>query len=234
MFSRKQPAATITAPDFPCPRDAAPSIPRYLQLARAIHSRFTSEEDREIAVLKQAQELAARKNEAIMRSVNEVLEFCEMLRKVPDLKEILDRKIEDITERLMTDKSTYKVEDENIAVEYKAPFYQVDMHMPEHISLACVDDAYLQISFNPVKFVITRNGSEENSTVTKHLLMKQYRLDANGAFLHFTGKDGTVADPIADIITELRAKIGREFFENSLMPFLEREAVQANSPAGSQ
>jgi len=110
-------------------------------------------------------------------------------------------------------------------VEYKAPFYQVDMHMPEHISLANVDDAYLQISFNPVRFVVTRNGTEDGSMVTKHLLMKQYRLDANGAFLHFTGKDGTAADPIADIITELRAKIGREFFENSLMPFLEREAA---------
>ncbi len=225
MFTRKHPVMTEAAPDLVHLSESTPSIPRYLQLARAIHSHFTSEEDKEMVVLKQAQELAALKNEAIMRSVNEVLEFCEILRKVPALKEALDRKIDDIKQRLLSDKCTYTVEDETIAVEYKAPFYQVDMHMPEHISLACVDDAYLQISFNPVKFVVTRNGSEENSTVTKHLLMKQYRLNANGTFLHFTGKDGTAADPIADIITELRAKIGREFFENSLMPFLEREAA---------
>ncbi len=229
MFTRKNPAITEAVPDIAHPSESVPSIPRYLQLARAIHRHFTSEEDKEMAVLKKAQELAALKNEAIMRSVNEVLEFCEILRKAPALKEVLDQKINDITQRLLSDKCTYTVEDENIAVEYKAPFYQVDMHMPEHISLANVDDAYLQISFNPVRFVVTRNGAEDGSMVTKHLLMKQYRLDANGAFLHFTGKDGTAADPIADIITELRAKIGREFFENSLMPCLEREAA---SPHG--
>ena len=98
------------------------------------------------------------------------------------------------------------------------------MHMPEHISLACANDAYLHISFNPVKFVVVRSDSEENSTVTKHLLIKQYRLDANGKFMHFQTNDGAAADPIADIITELRTKLGREFFENSLMPYFEREA----------
>jgi hypothetical protein len=208
--------------------DGAPeherTIPRFLQLARAIHARFSAEEDKARAVFKQAEELASRKNEVIMRSVNEVLRFCELLRKMPELNDALDRKTEDITQRLFNDRSTYTMEDETIAVKYKAPFYQVDMHVPEHISLSCANDAYLHISFNPVKFVVVRSDSEENSTITKHLLMKQYRLDANGTFLHFKDNDGAAADPIADIITELREKIGREFFEMHLMPFLEKEA----------
>src|ERR1700679_627170 len=118
MFTRKHPVMTEAAPDLVHLSESTPSIPRYLQLARAIHSHFTSEEDKEMVVLKQAQELAALKNEAIMRSVNEVLEFCEILRKVPALKEALDRKIDDIKQRLLSDKCTYTVEDETIAVEY--------------------------------------------------------------------------------------------------------------------
>ncbi|MEQ1788924.1 MAG: hypothetical protein ABL857_00625 [Rickettsiales bacterium] len=98
------------------------------------------------------------------------------------------------------------------------------MRMPEHISLTCADNAYLQISFNPVKFVVTDKESEESSTITKHLLIKQYRLETNGTFLHFQSKDGAAADPIADIITELRAKLGHEFFERKLMPYFEAQS----------
>lgn len=96
--------------------------------------------------------------------------------------------------------------------------------MPEHIKLTSADNAYLQISFNPVKFAVLDRESEQSSTITKHLLIKQYRLETNGTFLHFQAKDGTPADPIADIITELRAKLGHEFFEKNLMPFLEAQA----------
>lgn len=200
-----------------------PAIPRYLQLARAIHARFTAAEEKERAVLREAEELAARKNEVIMRSVNEVLEFCELLRAAPELRDTLSRKTEDITQRLFSERGDYTVEEESIAVRYQAPFYRVDMHMPEHISLAGADNAYLHISFNPVTFALMRHESGEGATVTKHLLMKQYRLDASGTFIHFQSNDGTPADPIADIIADLRGKLGHDFFEVTLMPFLEAQ-----------
>ena len=201
-----------------------PKIPRFLQLARAIHARFTADEEKERAILREAEQLVARKNEVIMRAVQEVLDFCTLLREVPELTAALDQKTEDITQRLFSNKCTYSVEHEPIAVEYEAPLYRVDMHKPEHISLSRVDNAYLQISFNPVKFAVVRSESEEDATVTKHLLSKQYRLDSNGTFLHFQSRDGKAADPIADILTELRARLGHEFFEAKLLPYFEAHA----------
>lgn len=205
-----------------------PVIPRYLQLARAIHARFTAAEEKERAILREAEALATRKNEVIMRSVNEVLDFCEILRAAPELCDTLSRKTEDITQRLFSERGSFTVEEESIAVDYKAPFYQVDMHMPEHVRLADADNAYLHISFNPVTFAVMRRESGDGATITKHLLMKQYRLDATGTFIHFQSSDGTPADPISDIITELRAKLGHDFFKTTLMPFLESQphAVQ--------
>ncbi len=199
------------------------SIPRYLQLARAIHARFTTDEEKEMAIYREAEALVARKNEVIMRAVQEVLDFCGILRDAPELNAELDKRTEDITQRLFSDRCAFTVENETIAVCYEAPLYHVDMRMPEHVSLTCADNAYLQISFNPVKFVVADKESEENSTITKHLLIKQYRLETNGTFLHFQSKDGSPADPIADIITELRAKLGHNFFEKNMMPFLEAQ-----------
>ena len=199
-------------------------IPRYLQLARAIHARFTEDEEKERAIYREAEALVTRKNAVIMQAVQEVLDFCGVLRDAPELNTELDKRTEDITQRLFSDRCAFTVENETIAVHYEAPLYHVDMRMPEHISLTSADNAYLQISFNPVKFVVHDKDSEENSTITKHLLIKQYRLETNGTFLHFQAKDGSPADPIADILTELRAKLGHEFFENKLMPFFETQA----------
>ena len=202
----------------------APKIPRFLQLARAIHARFTADEEKERAILREAEELVARKNEVIMRAVQEVLDFCDLLREVPELTKALDQKTEDITQRIFSNKCEYTVEHDAIAVEYEAPLYRVDMHKPEHVSLSRVDNAYLHVSFNPVKFAVFRSESETDATVTKHLLSKQYRLDSNGTFLHFQSRDGKPADPIADIITELRATLGHDFFEKNVMPYFEAQA----------
>jgi len=199
----------------------APKIPRYLQLARAIHARFTADEEKEKAAFRAAEALVARKNEVIMRAVQEVLDFCTLLREVPELTAALDQKTDDITQRLYSNRATYTVQHKAIEVEYEAPLYRVDMHKPDHVSLSRVDNAYLHVSFNPVKFELLRSESEADSTVTTHLLSKQYRLDSNGTFLHFQSRDGSPADPIADIITELRARLGHDFFEKNLMPYLE-------------
>jgi len=217
--------------------DKTPTIPRYLQLARAIHARFTADEEKEIAVYRAAETLAARKNEVIMRAVQEVLDFCDLLREVPELTATLDKKIEDITQRLFSSRCTYTVEHESIVVEYEAPLYRVDMQKPDHVSLSSADNAYLHVSFNPVKFALLRSESEEDSTVTKHLLSKQYRLDSKGTFLHFQSRDGKPADPIADIISELRARLGHEFFEKNLMPFFEEQGkvfATAHQPQSGQ
>ena len=201
-----------------------PIIPRFLQLARAIHARFTADEEKERIVLREAEKLVARKNEVIMRAVQEVLDFCALLREVPERTAALDQKTEDITQRLYSNRSTYTVQHEPIAVQYEAPLYRVDMHKPDHISLSQVDNAYLHVSFNPVNFEVVRSESDKDSTVTMHLLSKQYRLDSNGTFLHFQSRDGKPADPIADIITELRARLGHDFFEAKLLPYFEAHA----------
>ena len=199
-------------------------IPRFLQLARAIHARFTADEEIARSILREAEELVARKNEVIMRSVQEVLDFCSLLREVPELIAALDQKTEDITQCLFSNKCTFSVEREPIVVEYEAPLYRVDMQKPEHISLSRVDSAYLHVSFNPVRFAVFRSESGEDATVTKHLMSKQYRLDSNGTFLHFQSRSGNAADPIADIITELRARLGHDFFEAELLPNFEARA----------
>ena len=206
------------------PQDATLVIPRYLQLARTIHARFTADEEKEFAVYRAAEALVARKNSVIMRAVQEVLDFCGILRNVPELNAALDKKTEDITQRLFSNRCTYTVENEPIAVQYEAPVYRVDMHMPDHVSLSSANNAYLHISFNPVKFLVVNKEEEGEATITKHLLMKQYRLATDGTFLHFQSNDGAAADPIADIITELRAKLGHEFFEKNLMPHFEAQA----------
>ena len=200
------------------------SVPRFLQLARAIHARFTADEEKELAVYRAAEALVASKNAVIMRAVQEVLDFCEILRNAPELNAMLDQKTEDITQRLFSNRCTYTVEREPITVQYEAPLYRVDMHMPEHITLSSANNAYLHISFNPVKFQVVNKEEEGEATITKHLLMKQYRLSAEGTFLHFQSNDGGAADPIADIITELRARLGHDFFEKNLMPYFESQA----------
>lgn len=204
-------------------------MPRYLQLARTIHARFTADEEKERAIYREAEALVVRKNAVIMQAVQEVLDFCSILRNAPELNTELYKRTEDITQRLFSDRCAFSVENETIAVHYEAPLYHVDMRMPEHISLTCANNAYLQISFNPVKFVVHDKESEENSTITKHLLLKQYHLETNGTFLHFQSKDGSPADPIADIITELRAKLGYDFFENKLMPYFEEKLHASDS-----
>jgi hypothetical protein len=203
--------------------NSAPSIPRHLQLARSIHARFTKEEEKQLAVYREAESLAARKNDLIMRAVNEVLEFCELLRNVPDFNALLDAKTEDITQRWFSTGCSYTVENEPIGVRYEAPRYRVDMHVPEHVSLTGVDNAYMHISFNPVTFVVHDKHATETSTITKHLLSKQYRITADGTFLHDQSANDTPVDPIAEILTDLRARLGHEFFERNLLPHFEAQ-----------
>lgn len=199
-------------------------IPRYLQLARSIHERITADEEKELAVFRAAEALAARKNELIMRAVQEVVEFCSVLQNAPELNKILEAKALEITDRLYSNRSQYTIEHEPITVRYDAPMYQVDLHEPEHIRLTGEANASLQINFNPVKFTMTEKTSSESSTVTQYLLSKQYRITAEGMFQRYTGDDKQPADPIAEIITELRLKLGFEFFDKHLMPFMETQS----------
>jgi hypothetical protein len=198
-------------------------IPRYLQLARSIHTRISAEEEKELAVYRAAEAQAARKNEVIMRAVQEVVDFCALLRNAPDLNKMLEQKAVEITERLYSNRSTYTIQHEPISVHYEAPLYQVDMHAPDHIRLTGCNNSHIQIGFNPVKFVMTDKFTTESSTVTQYLMSRQYRIESDGTFQRQTGDDGQVADPIAEILTDLRLKLGFEFFEKTLLPFLESE-----------
>jgi hypothetical protein len=201
-------------------------IPRYLQLARSIHTRISSEEEKELAVYRAAESQAARKNEVIMRAVQEVVDFCTLLQSAAELGKILEAKALEITDRLYSNRSQYTIEHEPIIVRYDAPMYQVDLHEPDHIRLTGEANASIQISFNPVKFIMTKKTSSESSTVTQYLLSKQYRITADGTFHRFTGDDKLPADPIAEILTDLRLKLGFEFFEKTLLPFFETDSTK--------
>lgn len=203
------------------------SIPRYLQLARSIHERITADEEKELAVFRAAEALAARKNELIMRAVQEVVAFCSLLQNAPELNRILEAKALEITDRLYSNRAQYTIEHEPITVRYDAPMYQVDLHEPEHIRLTGEANASIQINFNPVKFTLTEKASSESSTVTQYLLSKQYRITEEGTFHRFTGDDKLPADPIAELLTELRLKLGFEFFDKHLMPYLETQSACA-------
>ncbi len=197
------------------------TIPRYLQLARSIHTRISSEEEKELAVYRAAETQAARKNEIIMRAVQEVVDFCAVLRQVPELNRMLDQKTVEITERLYSSRSTYTIEEESISVRYEAPLYQVDMHVSDHVKLTGCDGAHIHIGFNPVKFVMT----DKSSTVTHYLMSRQYRIEADGTFHRATGDDKQPADPVAEILTDLRLKLGFEFFEKTLLPYFEESTL---------
>jgi hypothetical protein len=164
-----------------------------------------------------------------MRALQDVLGFCEMLRNVPELGATLDKKTEDITQRLFSNRSQFLMEQgEFIAVSYAAPQYHVDLRAPDHIRLRGADHAYLHISFNPVKFAVVNEAAAKQSTITKYLLVKQYRLVAGDGFMHFQSKEGIPADPVADILTELRVMLGHDFFEGNLLPYLEAATGDAS------
>lgn len=201
------------------------SIPRYLQLARAIHERITTKEERELAVIRAAEAVASRKNEVIMRSVQEVIDFCNVLCGSPEIMESLDKKAEDITERIFSNRANHDYERSPILVEYEVPEYHVNLHKPEQVALTGVDNAHLHISFNPIEFGVHDKFSAEPITTTKHLFTRKYRITAEGKFLSYQGNNEP-ADPIADILTEFREKLGYEFFENILMPVFEASVTE--------
>jgi hypothetical protein len=205
-------------------------VPRFLQLARAIHSRISQQEATERAAHIAAQSLAAVKNEIILRAVQEVIEFCALLRDMPELTGHLSKKTEEITQRLFSPRSDYTVQESMIEVRYEAPTYCVDMQMPDHIKPTIKGDtAYLHVHFNPVTFIMVNPEPQSKICITKSLLMKQYHLKLEEEKLYFYTYDGTPADPIADIITELRSKLGHAFFETKIMPYLEAQMVAEKS-----
>lgn len=74
----------------------------------------------------------------------------------------------------------------------------------------------------PVKFEMTDKITSEKSTVTQYLMRRQYRVEPNGVFHRLTGEYNQPADPIAEVLTELRLKLGFDFFEKNLLPFMEK------------
>ena len=198
---------------------------RYLELARSIHKRFTAEEEKEKAVVRAAEALAASKNNVIIQAVQEVLEFCDILAKNSKINSQLIECTEGITQRLFNNRCTFTIEKDPITVNYEAPLYHVDLQMPDHIALSLNDNAYIHIGFSPVKVDNNDPESSENSTTVIHLFSKQYRIKPDGTFNSAQSKDKNKADPIADIITDLRSKLGYDFFEQILMPHLESQSL---------
>ena len=199
-----------------------PQIPRYLQLARSIHARFTAKEEQERALIRAAEAVAHRRNEVILRAVREIQEFVDVLSRAPEIVRVLNHHAHDITTRIFdAQRSSFTIEQSPITLHFQVPLYQVNMNAPEHIILTGEDTAYLQIGISPVNFITVHPTPSDALTTTLHLLCRKYKIEVDGTFTATNGDSPKNADPIADILSDLRGKIGHDFFEEKLLPWLE-------------
>jgi hypothetical protein len=194
---------------------------RYLQLARKIHAYFTNQEEKQAAVRRAAENLAARKNAVIIRAVQEIVEFCQILAAAPELKTELCRRAVNIAQRMLSNRYAYSLADEPISVSYEVPVYYVDLALSDHIGIMGADQAKLQIGFSPVKLSSPIERVLHIPDLTTYLMNKIYRIQTDGTFTHIYANDNAPADPISDILTELRVRLGHDYFEHHLMPYLE-------------
>ena len=200
----------------------AKPVARYLLLARKIHARFTQEEEKERAVLHAAEALAKRKNEAIMQPVQEVVEFCKILSQTPGLKDVFSSSAKDIAERMLSNRYAYTIEEEPIAVQYAVPVYSVNMKAIDGTVMSGADNAYLSIGFCPVRVLPAPEQPLDVPCVDTHVFFaRKYHIEPDG---RITEKKKE-ADPINDIIEELRSHLGFEYFEQVLLPHLEAQTV---------
>lgn len=204
----------------------SPQIPRYVQLARSIHARFTAKEEQERALIRAAEEEASRKNDVILRPIQEIQTFVAAISHAPDLVEVLNHHAHDITTRMFdTQRSHFTIEKNPIALYFQAPLYQVNMHAPHHLVIVGEATAYLQIGISPVHFQTVHPAPSDALTTTLHLLCRKYKIEADGTFTATNGDSPKNADPIADILSDLRGKLGHDFFEEKLLPWLETKSI---------
>jgi len=193
-------------------------VARFLLLARRIHAKFTQEEEKEKAARRAAEALAASKNAAIMQSVQEVTEFCKILGQAPGLRDAFTSNAKDIAERTLSNRYGYTMDDEPIAVQYAVPVYSVNMKAADGTVMTGADNAYLSIGFCPVKIAPSPEQPLNVPCVDTHVFFaKKYHIETDGKIT----ENKKEADPISDILTELRTKMGHDFFEEVLLPYLE-------------
>jgi hypothetical protein len=196
-------------------------VARFLLLARRIHAKVTQQEEKEKAARRAAEALAQHKNAAIMQAVQEVLEFCQILTQTPELKDAFGTHAKAVAERTLSNRYAYTVEDEPICLRYEVPVFSVDMKAADGTRLSGTENAYLHIGFSPVRIAPSPEKPLDVPTLTTHTFFsKKYRIEIDGRIT----EDKHEADPIADILTEVRSHMGHDFFEEVLLPHLEARA----------
>lgn len=205
-------------------------IPRFLWLARKIHAAFTQREEKERAALRAAETLVQKKNAAIQAPVQEVVRFCQLLTQAPGLTEQFASMAQEMAERLLGNRYAYSLDNEVIVLRYSAPAYHVDMNAPDHTKLTGTDNAHMYIGFSPVRISPAPDHPLDVPTTTTHAFFsRNYRILPDGTIMEEVKGKQTNADPIVDIITELRSILGGEYFESKLLPFWEESAGVENS-----
>jgi hypothetical protein len=201
-------------------------IARFLLLARKIHAKFTQEEEKERTARHAAEALAERKNAAIIQSVQEVVEFCQILSQTPGLRDAFSSNAKDIAERTLSNRYAYTMEDEPIAVSYEVPIYTVNMKAIDGTVMSGAENAHLSIGFCPVRIGPSPEQPLDVPSMSTHVFFaKKYHIEVDGKItLH-----KKEADPISDIITELRTQMGHGFFEEVLLPHLEAQLVAVDN-----
>jgi hypothetical protein len=195
-------------------------VARFLLLARKIHAKFTQDEEKERSARRAAEALAERKNAAIMQSVQEVVEFCQILSQTSALRDFFSSNAKDIAERTLSNRYAYTMEDEPLAVSYKVPVFSVNMKATDGTVMSGAENAYLRIGLCPVQIAPSPENPLDVPSLTAHTFFsKNYHIEIDGRITEHK-KD---ADPIADILTELRTRLGHDFFETVLLPHLEAQ-----------
>jgi len=199
----------------------AKPVARFLLLARKIHAKYTQQEEQERAALRAADASAKRKNEAIMQPVREVVEFCQILTQTPGLMEAFSSKAKDIAERTLSNRYAYTMEEEPIAVNYQVPVYSVNMKAADGTVMSGAENAYLSVGICPVQISPSSERPLDVPTMTAHTFFgRKYHIEPTGQITD----NKKEADPIADIIEELRSRMGRDYFEQVLLPHFEAQA----------
>jgi hypothetical protein len=199
------------------------TIARYVSLALSIHQRISDEEQQKQAAYDAACQLVAQKNAELEKPIQEILAFTALLQQMPALRERLSQKAEDIT-RLFNDKSNHTVDEELVTVRYTLPRFEVDMEHPEHYRLTGEDNTALNIAIHPITFALFNQIQGGIPSVTKSLMAKEYIIKVEDEAAVFYSIDNVSADPIADMLTELRQRLGFQFFETEFLPYLKNNA----------
>lgn len=202
------------------PSKSTKNIARCVMLASSIHKQISEEEQKRKAAIDAANLLVAQMNATMQQPIHDALEFFEVLNHLPALHQQFSQTIQNLTE-LFHDKINPKIEGDRITVRCTIPHYKVDMAQPDHYVLCGERDARLSLAVHPISFALFNQDQGGTDSITKSLIKKEYLIKIEQGVAVFYTPEQAKTDPVAELLTELRHKLGYDFFEQEFLPYMQ-------------